>query len=162
MESEGINLIKMEPSRKKPKEGDVFVIQPEKGLYYLGRVIRTNISSKDPFVNGSSLIYIYDNSVKSLEIPSSLANRELLIPPQIVNNLGWVRGYFKTIGNLPVLQEDLLEDYGFWDVITQRYVDEEGKVIAKQPKVIGSYALGSYGSVSYKVSQVLRTKKSLN
>ncbi|WP_419670164.1 Imm26 family immunity protein [Alicyclobacillus macrosporangiidus] len=53
----------MKPSRKRPKPGDIFVVQPKQGLYLLGRVIRTNLPSKDGFVRGANLIYIYNKVV---------------------------------------------------------------------------------------------------
>ena len=52
-------LIAMKKSLKHPEEGDVFVLQPQKNLFYFGKVIRTNLKSTDSFINGMTLIYIY-------------------------------------------------------------------------------------------------------
>lgn len=52
-------LISMKKSRKKPQEGDVFVLQPIKDVFYYGKVIQTNLKSVDSFINGMTLIYIY-------------------------------------------------------------------------------------------------------
>ncbi len=51
-------LIAMKKSLKYPEEGDVFVLQPLKNLFYFGKVIRTNLKSTDSFINGMTLIYI--------------------------------------------------------------------------------------------------------
>ena len=55
-------LIAMKKSLKHPEEGDVFVLQPQKNLFYFGKVIRTNLKSTDSFINGMTLIYIYDGT----------------------------------------------------------------------------------------------------
>ncbi len=51
-----MDLIVMKKSRKAPQEGDIFVVQPFAGIFYYGKVIQTNISSKDSCVNGMLLI----------------------------------------------------------------------------------------------------------
>lgn len=60
-------LIKMNPSRKRPKDGDVFVIQPVESIYCFGIVVRTKVPSKDPMINGGSLIYIYKYFSKEMK-----------------------------------------------------------------------------------------------
>lgn len=37
------DLIAMKKTAKKPKEGDVFVLQPSKGIFYFGKVIETEV-----------------------------------------------------------------------------------------------------------------------
>ena len=54
------DLIVIEKSGKIPKEGDIFILQPLKGKFYCGKVIKTNIKSRDSFVNGMVLVYIYN------------------------------------------------------------------------------------------------------
>ena len=51
-------LITMKKSLKHPEEGDVFVLQPQKNLFYFGKVIRANLKSTDSFINGMTLIYM--------------------------------------------------------------------------------------------------------
>ena len=54
------DLIAMKKSSKKPQEGDVFVLQPVIGKFYFGKVIQTDLKSLDSFINGMTLIYIYN------------------------------------------------------------------------------------------------------
>lgn len=154
-------LVKMIPSRKGPKEGDIFVIQPKKDIYLFGKVIRTKIPNKDPMINGWSLIYLYQSSSKDIETPGNLTDRELLIPPKIVNNQGWSKGYFYTIGNSPLKSADYIQNYGFWDIVTKQYVNEEGDPLSIEPEIYGDYGLGSYGSVAYDVNQAIEQNPEL-
>jgi hypothetical protein len=148
-------LIQMEPSRKHRKEGEVFVIQPSKGLFFFGKVIRTKIQLSDPIMNGGHLIYIFNYSSESLVMPEYLNPNNLLIPPQIINNQGWSKGYFKTLGIQKVTDEERQIDYGFFDIVSKGYVNEEGVPMNRKPKVYGDFGLGSYGTVAYGLKEVL-------
>jgi hypothetical protein len=53
-------------SYKEPETGDVFVLQPEKEVYYYGKVIQAKVTSQDAFVNGMYLIFIYDVSTNEI------------------------------------------------------------------------------------------------
>lgn len=148
-------LVKMQPSRKRRKEGEVFVIQPKEGLYYFGKVVRTKIPSKAIMVNGWHLIYIYDYSSHTTDIPKDLSHNSLLIAPHIVNNQGWLKGYFQTVDIQPVTENERKVDYGFWDIKTKEFVNEEGKSLRNKPRINGDFGIGSYGSVADEVKKVL-------
>ncbi len=148
-------LIRMKPSRLKPNEGDIFVIQPKEGFYYYGKVIRTNILNKDPMINGWNVIYIYNKLSKEVVLPDILDPQQLLIPPQIVNNQGWLKGYFMTVGSSQITKNDII-DYGFWDVFRKRFVNEEGTLLGYEPKIWADYGLGSYGIVGHDVQEALK------
>lgn len=148
-------LIKMNPTRKRPKVGDVFVIQPLEGIYFFGVVVRIKIPSSNPMVNGWNLVYIYRNPSRKMEIPKDLTSQELLIPPQIVNNQGWLKGYFQTIGSITLTDKDFVKDYGFWSFVKKQFVNEEGTPLGFQPEKYTDYGIGSYGSVSHDVKCVL-------
>jgi hypothetical protein len=77
------------------------------------------------------------------------------VPPQIVNNQGWLKGYFQTIGSLTVTKEDLAIKYGFWDSVKHKFVDEERNTLEIKPEIWTDYGLGSYGIVSYDINKVL-------
>lgn len=154
-------LIEMNPSRKKPKEGDIFVIQPKENVYFYGKVIRTNLPSTNGMIRGWNLIYIYRRPIKQIILPDFLDPKQLLIPPQIVNNQGWLKGYFQTIGNVPVTLKDISQDYGFLDHITKKYVDEEGRFLSHKPSTYTDYGLGSYGIVGYDVQEALEANPEL-
>ena len=123
------DLIAMKKSSKKPQEGDVFVLQPVIGKFYFGKVVQTNLKSIDSFINGMTLIYIYKCCSIEKQIPLGLETEELLIAPIIVNNQPWLKGYFETIGNKPVLENEKTVDFAFWDTLKKEYVDINGQVI---------------------------------
>jgi hypothetical protein len=148
-------LIEMEPSRKQRKEGEVFVIQPSKDLFFYGKVIKTQIQLSDPIMNGGHLIYIINHSSKTLEMPEYLNPNNLLIPPQIINNQGWSKGYFKTLGIQQVTDEERQIDFGFFDIVSKGFVNEEGVPLNRKPKVYGDFGLGSYGTVAFALKKVL-------
>lgn len=53
-----LHLIPIKASRKKSKTGDVFLVQPIKGVYYYGKVISEKNNSKYELIKDFPLIYI--------------------------------------------------------------------------------------------------------
>lgn len=147
----------MKKSTKKPQEGDVFVLQPVKDMFYYGKVIQTNLKSVNSFINGMTLIYIYKYCSNNKVLPDDLENEELLIPPIIVNHQPWRKGYFETVGNIDVSESDRNIDFAFWRIIKKGYVDIDGEVIIldREPKYKSIYGLGSYGVVGKEVQRAL-------
>lgn len=150
-----MQMIQMNRSRKKPCIGDIFVLQPIQGIFYYGKVIQTNLQSYDSFVRGMFLIFIYDYCSTQKEIVYDLETNNLLIAPQIVNKQPWLKGYFETIGNVEVTAQENNIDFGFWDILRDRYVDINGNPLDVPPKFYSIYGLGSYGIVSKEVYKAL-------
>ena len=153
------DLIAMKKSSKKPQEGDVFVLQPLIGKFYFGKVIQTDLKSIDSFINGMTLIYIYNYCSIEKEIPLELEKEEFLIAPIIVNNQPWLKGYFETIGNKQVLENEKTVDFAFWDTLKKEYVDINGQVIKNKPQYWSIYGLGSYGVVGKEVRKAITEKE---
>ena len=76
------HLIPMKKTRKKPKTGDVFVVQPIEGVYYYGKVIISKYRSEYEMYNEMPLIYIYDEFSTKIKMPQSL--EKILIAPLIL------------------------------------------------------------------------------
>ena len=148
-------LISMSKSRKKPCVGDVFVLQPFSGVFYFGKVIQSDLQSNDSFIRGMFLIYVYDCSSTKKEIVTDFEDSNFLIAPMIVNKQPWLKGYFETIGNVPVTAQEQAADYGFWDVMKKYYVDIKGEILDTPPKFHSIYGLGSYGIVTKEVFKAL-------
>lgn len=72
-----------------------------------------------------------------------------------VNNQGWLKGYFETLGSISINKKDIEKNYGFWDIVTKQYVDELGKPLTSIPKMFADYGLGSYGSVSGAIKEII-------
>ncbi len=151
-----MDLIAMKKSRKAPREGDIFVVQPITDIFYYGKVIQTNISSKDSCVNGMFLIYIYDKLSTSKSIPTDLDCSNLLIAPTIVNRLGWSRGYFETICNFPVTEKERNVSFGFWSFQKKCFVNAEGAALKSYPEYYTDYGLGNYAVVGEKIQAALK------
>lgn len=150
------DLLSMKKSLKKPSEGDVFVLQPKKNIFYFGKVIQTNLKSVDSFVNGMSLIYIYKHCSMDKIIPHNLEDSGLLIAPVIVNNQPWKKGYFETIGNIDVSASDKNINFAFWDVLKEDYIDIKGDIVKDKPQYWSIYGLGSYGVVGKEVQKAIK------
>lgn len=143
------------PRHKKRKEGEVFVIEPLKDTFLFGKVIRTQIPTIDPNMNGGHLIFIYQQTINPLEIPDTFNPRKLLIPPQIIDNKAWENGYFQTVGAQKVNNDERELNYGFWDIVTNKFVNEEGEELNQTPDVYDDYGLTSYGVIKDELRKVL-------
>ena len=149
----------MNKSGKHPKEGDIFLVQPLMNMYYYGKVIQTQIQSKDSFVNGMNLIFIYNKYTTDQSIPEDLNDAGFLIPPIIINNLPWSRGYFQTIGTAPVTEREKSMSYGFWSFLKKSFVDVQGVPLAYRPQYWSDYGLASYAVIGEKIQTALKGKK---
>jgi hypothetical protein len=145
----------MKKTKNNPSEGDVFVIQPLEGKYYYGKVILANLQSKDSFINGMTLVYIYNKRSFQKVFSEDLEENDLLIAPVIVNNQPWQKGYFETVGNANVTEKERKMEYGFWDLLKRKFVNYNGDELVKEPKYWTHYGLGSYGVVGKEVQKAL-------
>lgn len=144
-------------SRRKPQPGDIFVFQMRQDrLFRYGRVIRTDTNLGLDEAN-TILVYIYKAaSPQKLPVPH-LSSGELLLPPLGLNETGWREGYFETVEHRPLAEDDVLLVHCFHDPPSLRhpFVDADGKPLPRRYEPCGLYAIGGYGSVDLKVSDVL-------
>lgn len=135
------------PRNNKRAVGELFVVEPMKNTFLIGKVIKKQIPSDDPIMNGGHLIYLFQQTSNPLDIPEYLNPKNLIIPPQIIDSKGWEKGYFQTIGIQEVTHEELHLNYGFWDIETNKFVNDEGKELSHKPDIYSDYGLFSYGSI---------------
>jgi Immunity protein 26 len=151
------NLQQLEPSRKRVRAGDLFVMLPPDDLYLFGRVIATDAEIGP--MKRVLLLYVYAHRSEIAAPPpqEKLLPGGLLIRPQLTNRLGWSRGYFATIDRWPVQPEERLAPTPFRDPLTRRCVDEYGHEIPlpDETELVGQYALGSYRAVDDEISRAL-------
>jgi hypothetical protein len=145
------------PRRTKRQEGEVFVIEPIRNTFFFGKVIRTQIPINDPIMNGGHLVYIYQQTTNPLAIPDYMDPNNLIISPKIIDNKGWEKSYFQTVGVQQVTNEELELNYGFWDIVSKKFLNEEGKEINQTPDIYDDYGLISYGSITDELRKVLKT-----
>ena len=86
-------------------------------------MIETEVKSIDSFVNGMTLIYIYQSWSYEKIIPQELDSKKFLIAPAVVNHQPWRKGYFETIGNIKASQNEKNVEFAFWNVLKEKYVD---------------------------------------
>ncbi|SEF64212.1 Immunity protein 26 [Eubacterium ruminantium] len=152
------DLLVLKKSRKKPKEGDVFVLKPRSDLYCYGKVIEIEVKSKDSFVNGMYLIYIYDYFSKTKEYKVEFDAEKLLIPPMVVNTQLWIKGFAETFSNIEVLDKEKNIEYGFWDIGRKIYVNINGDKIDNIPQFASPFGLGSYGVVGKEIQKTIKAR----
>ena len=150
-------LLEQRKSNKKPKEGDLFVLNPKIGLFCFGKVIMTNVESRDSFVNGMNLIFIYDYFSENEFIPDDIESHKVLLV-EIVNRQLWIKGFAKNIAYSEVTDEEINADYAFWDMLRNEYVDIMGNLVNNIPKIKGIYGLGSYGINGKDIHKVIEQR----
>ncbi|MEK4251856.1 immunity 26/phosphotriesterase HocA family protein [Paenibacillus sp. FSL W7-1287] len=148
----------MSKSRKRPVVGDVFVVQPFEGSYYFCKVIKTKLQTKNENHKNMNLIYIYNYESKNKEVPDDLDRYSFLLPPTVVNNQGWLKGYYETVQNLNVSDLEENTEFGFFDNYENRntFYDINGEKIDYKPKYSSFYWLASYGAIGRGIHRVLK------
>ena len=154
MNDENTNLKCLKKSRKRLVPGDIFVLKP-KGLdYYFGRVIDADAESG--FGQGNAvLIYIYNASSKDKNVIPELDKNNLLIPPAMINRLGWSRGYFENVAFKELTKDDVLGIHCFWRPSRKVYMNAKGEELDGPYEPVGQYGLSNYLVVDDEISEAL-------
>ena len=150
-------LIVLKKSNKKPVEGDIFVLSIRDNLYCFGKVIRTNVESQDSFVNGMYLIFIFDYFSSSDVYTKSIEDNNILLV-EVINTQLWRKGFAKNIAFSEVTDKQKNEDFGFWDILRETYVDVSGSELSYIPKYKSVYGLGSYGLIGKELNKIVNER----
>ena len=145
-------------SRKKPQEGDVFLLSPREGVYFYGRVLKANIDNiqNDTFISGQYSILLFKNKTKTPDISSYAPDyNELLLKPCIVSSGYWTRGFFFTIANDPINAQGKGLDYGFYSIGKGKYMNESGHELDRQPAILGTYGISTLTGIARQIEQEL-------
>ena len=146
------NLIKLKKSKETVKEGDVFVLSMKGGLYFYGKVLQAKIEhvQKNSSYNEGIVIFIFKckTNKKTLENFKPDYNK-LLIGPDIVTSGYWAQGYFETIGNIPLTDEEKKLDYGFFRIEGKGGIilKANGEDMDHMPKYLQSYGISVYAGI---------------
>ena len=155
------NLEMLGPSRKRLRVGDVFVMQVKEVGFLFGRVISTTAEwQTSEKTSGVLMVYVYNHVSQEKVLPdrSVLSPDNLLIPPKLINRLGWSRGYFETVANYPLESGDALPVHCFWHDVFKKYFTEEAMELpgpVGPTNTIGELALGNYRTLDDEVSTAL-------
>jgi immunity protein 26 of polymorphic toxin system len=149
-----VNLKVLRRSRKRLAAGDIFAMFPLDGRYLFGRVISTTAKAGPSMP--ANLIYIFDTRSASKRIPTGpeLGVGCLLIAPLMTNRLGWSRGYFETIANRPLGEDEVLRHHCF-ESSRGRYYDEMSRPLEVRTEPCGIWGLDSYRSIDDAISKAL-------
>ncbi|QGQ21151.1 hypothetical protein GC089_16365 [Cellulomonas sp. JZ18] len=150
------NLRVLKASRKKPRAGDLFVMQLPDGSHLFGRVISTDAQA-GPSMPGAVLIYVYRQRFPGKDVPdrSALSRDHLLVSPMMTNHLPWSKGYFETVAHRPLEPGDVLPQHCFLSAARGRYFDERGNELPGPIEPVGDYGLHSYRTIDDAVSEAL-------
>lgn len=177
----------LEKSRKKIRNGDVFVVKiKDHDLYFYGKVI--DVKAQYGQCAEPILIYLYKTPTTEIIIPEDMDESDIMTI-LFNNNGGWREGFFKTICNIPVREEELNIDYGFESpndgaIITKEEIEnysynhdilylDDGRVLAIAyvdaynnirdhiPKITNRYMLGFFSAISWEISEYLHNNPEL-
>ena len=98
------NMRVLKPSRKRVHVGDVFAMQMADEGFVFGRVVSTDARwDESEEFPGMYLVYVYAGVSPEKKVPDRalMSVDNLLLPPKIINRVGWSRGYMETIANVP-------------------------------------------------------------
>lgn len=156
------NLRVLKPSRIKPTPGDVFAMGLPDGSYLRGRVVSIDAQwtlavGADPAV----LIYVYRELTATKAVPdrAAMLPDQLLVPPIMTNRQPWTRGYFETLGNVPLVEGDVLSRHCFLSASRGRYFDERGNELAGPTEPVGDYGLHSFRTIDDAISDAVGIPK---
>ncbi|MFJ3958066.1 hypothetical protein [Arthrobacter sp. NPDC090010] len=151
-----VNMLPFEGPNKRPQTGDVFDIRLP-GFRLPGRVLTTEMNF--PGAPGFKVVYIF-NPVNDDWDPfvdrSPLQVSNLLVEPEVVNNLGWSRKYFRTLMRSEFLPGEKLNKTRFVSRSRKipEFYDEYGNR-ADESEFPGLYGVGNYATVDASVSAAL-------
>jgi hypothetical protein len=150
------NLQFQKVTKKSALPGDVFSLKLPDSTFIFGRVIVAESMSDDAPVPGGMMLYIYDvhGSTPDPDVAALRPDR-LLIPPKYTNRMLWTKGYAVTVAHTELTPEVLLPQHCFWHPLRNKYVDENGVVIAERHEPCGSWGVGSYRMLDDLISDAL-------
>jgi hypothetical protein len=162
-EAREISAVRLTNKRRYAKVGDLFRLSPHAGIVLWGRLIKKASFFGHDFE--ANLVYIYD--VVSCEHPGPelLVPSNLIVGPRIVNNLGWVRGYWEIMASEPLRPEDIRDTHLFVRYRGSRsdydLVDENGRVVvdrAVDPSSLGQCGYSNFNHTDWIVRGILEER----
>lgn len=142
-------------SRKRPKPGDIFAYTADSKTWWFGRVVRTKVGQ----LGNSNMIYLYDATSPSVESIPELDCGRLIAPPELINNQAWLQGDVVTILNRPLGPGDVLPVHAFYDIITKKHYDEDGRRVESPPALASIFATGHGGVINNALCKHLGIEK---
>lgn len=147
-------------TKNKISDGDVFLLSPRENKFFYGKVLKANIDhlEKDEFIHGKNLVFILKCKTTKITIDDYKPDyTKLLIMPTIVDNSYWNKGFFYTVGNVAITEDEKTLDYGFYKIGVNSgwYCKEDGRIIENKPMILGTYGIATITGVASKIEKEL-------
>jgi hypothetical protein len=166
-EANEVTAVRLTEKRRFAKVGDLFRLSPYAEVFLWGRLIKRARFFGDDFE--ANLVYIYDAISGERPAPEVLIPSNLIIGPSVVNNLGWVRGYWEIIASQPLRPIDVREKHifvryrGTGSPADYDLVNEDGRVVvdhAVDPRSLGQSGYGNFNYIDWLVRDILQARSS--
>ncbi|MBK7406255.1 MAG: hypothetical protein IPJ41_17025 [Phycisphaerales bacterium] len=110
-----MNMVVLQPTRTKPKAGDLFVCNLRGERWVAGRVVHLGCMMVSDRPGYEALLYFYRIDVPAVDTLRPPIKPNLLIPPIGAGFHGWRDGFFKTIWHAPLSAGERLARHVFVD-----------------------------------------------
>ncbi len=143
-----LNIIKR--TRTIPKRGDVFLVSPKDNCFFWGVVVQEKVYHME----NESFWLVFILKDKVMNIPTNVPELDienLLIEPAMVGRMFWTGGVFLNVGEIAIPSG---LDYGFYR-IGKGYVDEYGRTLEREPKLLGTYGVSTKDGLAYEINYEL-------
>ncbi len=153
----------IESESREINEGDIFLIMPEEGIYFYGKVLEAKIENKyNSFIENQYLVCIFKCKTRNISMENFKPDyNNLLIQPAVVTKGYWTQGLFYTIGNIPLTEEEKNLDYGLYNSIDGKFYKANGTLIERKPKIYGGYGITTGIGIAIEVEEELIIDPSL-
>ncbi len=164
-EANEVTAVRLTEKRRFAKVGDLFRLSPHAGVFLWGRLIKKARFFGDDFE--MNLVYIYDAISRERPQPEVLIPSNLITGPSVVNNLGWVRGYWEIMASQSLGPADKQEEHlfvryrGTGSPADYDLVDENGRVVVDRrvdPRTLGQSGYGNFNYVDWLVRGILEAR----
>ena len=145
----GENLTILKRVRKfELKDGDIFLCSLNGKVYYYGKIYKAKIyNEKDPWVSECSMVCIFREKTTTKDLSNYKGDYSNPLGLFIVTRQYWTGGYFETIGNIPLTEEDRNLDYGFYDEDfigpMGGFYKETGEMLDYMPKYVYIFGIST-------------------
>jgi Immunity protein 26 len=164
-EANEVTAVRLTQKRRFAKVGDLFRLSPHNGVFLWGRLIKKATFFGDDFE--ANLVYIYDAISGERPAPEVLIPSNLIIGPSVVNNLGWVRGYWEIMASPPLRPADIRKGHvfiryrGTGSPADYDLVDEDGRVVVDptiDPRSLSQSGYSNFNHIDWLVRGILQER----
>lgn len=151
-------LRKIKSTRKRPQPDDIVSIAVSEDMWMFGRVVASDASFDEyKTTKDAILFYLFNICSKDSAPPKLLPTSRLLVPPLLISDEGWQKGYFVFVENRNFFQGEKLAQHCFLSpgYYYPTYFDEYANKLAKKSEPCGLYVLTLIAGVEKCIRQRL-------